>query len=247
MQFAPFLRGSAAVLALSVFAVGTASAQILWDNGPVVGANNLSVIRQGGTTFGAGVQANVPNLVADNFNVAGSAWNVSGFSFFSYQSFTNSLFTFTVVSWSIVSGDVDVGPTIASGSLAPTNGGLRGYRVTATTLTNTDRAIFQLDLDVPDFLLGTGNYWLRWGITGTAASGPWQPPTSNGAIGNARQKLVNDPFAQLIDAGDGLGMELPFLIRGTAATVVPEPSTWAMMLVGGVGLIGMARRRRMTE
>jgi len=246
MRLAHFLRGSAAIIGLTVSAAATGSGQILFNNGPAVTAG-LSVIRAGGTTFGAGAQATVPNFVADNFSVAGSGWNVTSFSLFSYQSFANSIFTFTGVNWSIVAGDVNTGTTVASGSTVPTNGGLLGYRVTATTLTNTDRAIFQLDVDVTDFSLSAGSYWLRWAMTGTAASGPWAPPTSNGVVGNAAQSAAGAPFAPLVDAGDGLGYELPFIIRGTASSVVPEPSTVSLMLIGVVGMIGIARRRRVTR
>jgi PEP-CTERM motif len=224
-------------------AFGSAQAVDLYSNGAAVsGTPPISVIRTGGTLFGAGAQSSIPNLVADDFAVAGPGWNVQSLSFFSYQSFAASAFTFTGVNWSIVSGDVTTGTVVASGVSAPvTNGGLAGYRVTATTLTNTDRAIFRVNVDVPDFNLAAGNYWLRWGLAGTLASGPWQPPTADGAFGNGQQSLANGPFAGVVDAGDGLGVEFPFIIAGT---VVPEPGTWALMIAGGLAVVGAARRRK---
>ena len=225
-----------------IAAFGSAQAVDLFNNGAAVaGTPPISVIRTGGTLFGAGAQGNIPNLVADDFAVAGPGWNVQSLSFFSYQSFAASAYTFTGLNWSIVSGDVTSGTVVASGSGAPTNGGLQGYRVTSTTLTNTDRAIFRLDVDVTDFNLAAGNYWLRWGITGSLASGPWQPPTANGAFGNGQQSLANAAFAGIVDAGDGLGVELPFIIAGP---VVPEPGTWALMIAGGLAVVGAARRRQ---
>ena len=244
MKLAHVLRGSAAILGLSISAAVTASGQILFNNGPAV-TSGLSVIRPGGTLLGSGAQSSIPNIVADNFSVTGSAWNVTSFSVFAYQTGATN-FTFTGLTWSIVSGDVNTGSVVASGTLAPTNGGLVGYRVSPTTLTATNRPIFQLDADVPDFSLSVGGYWLRWAMAGTVASGPWAPPTSDGVIGDAMQSLANAPFASIVDAGDNQGVALPFIIRGSVDTVVPEPSTWSLMLVGAVGLVGIARRRRLS-
>lgn len=223
-------------------ALGSAQAAELYSNGPAVqGTPPLSVIRVGGTLLGAGAQGAVPNLVADDFTVAGAGWTVEGLSFFSYQTGAASVFTFSNVVWSVVSGDVSTGAVVASGTTAATNGGLQGYRVSSTTLADTNRAIFRVNLDVPDFNLAAGNYWLRWGLTGSLASGPWQPPTADGVFGNAQQSLSNAAFAGVVDAGDGLGVEFPFVIQGS---VVPEPGTWALMLAGGLAVAGLARRRR---
>lgn len=233
------------VIALGLIATfGSAQAVELFNNGPVAagGPPPISVIRTGSTTFGSGQQASIPNLVGDNFSVAGPGWLVQSLSFYGYQSFAASAFTFTGATWSVISGDVNTGTVIASGAAAPvTNGGLMGFRVTATTLTNTDRAIFKVDVDVPDFNLAAGNYWLRWGLTGTLASGPWQPPTSDGAVGNAVQSLANAAFTTIVDTGDGLGVAFPFAIIGSP---VPEPGTWAMLLAGGLTMGALVRRRR---
>lgn len=224
-------------------AFGSAHAVELFNNGAAAagGPPPISVIRTGGTLFGAGAQSNLGNFVADNFSVAGPGWNVQSLSFFAYQTGAAQAFTFTGLTWSVVAGDANTGTVVSSGTLAPANGGIAGFRVTATTLTNTDRAIFRLNADVPDFNLAAGNYWLRWGVAGTLASGPWQPPTAAGTVGNALQGLANGAFNPVVDAGDGLGVEFPFIITGS---VVPEPGSIALMLAGGVAVIGAARRRR---
>jgi hypothetical protein len=229
-------------LCLAAAAATGSQAVVLFDNGAAAaGSPPLSVIRTGGTLLGAGAQASIPNIVADDFSVTGAGWNVESLTFYGYQSFAGSAFTFTGATWSVISGDVNTGTVVASGTASVTNGGLVGYRVSPTTLTNTDRAIFAVQADVADFTLAPGNYWLRWGLTGTLASGPWQPPTADGAVGNAAQSLGNAAFATLVDAGDGLGVELPFTIQGS---VVPEPSTYAMLLAGAAAVLSITRRRQ---
>jgi hypothetical protein len=229
-------------------AAGSAQAVTLFNNGAAVsGSPALSVIRTGGTTFGIGAQGSVPNSVADNFTVGGAGWVVQDLSFFSYQTGAANVFTFTNVAWSVISGDVNTGTVVASGTTNVTNGGLLGYRVTSTTLTDTNRAIFQLNADVTDFNLAAGSYWLRWTMNGTLASGPWQPPLASGAVGNAQQALgAAGAYAQAIDGGDTLGYEIPFVINGTV-NPIPEPSTYALMVAGGLAVVGLARRRRNTR
>lgn len=246
MRLVHFLRDSAVVVALTASLATTASGQVLHDNGPAV-IGGLSVLRPGAAIFGVGMQTDVPNAVADDFTVAvAGGWNVTGFSFFGYQTGgVNGAFTFTGLSWSIVAGDVNTGSVVQSGSVVPTNGGLVGYRVSGTDQGSTTRAIFQIDADVPDFVLGMGQYWLQWSMTGTGISGPWQTSTADGVEGNAHQSLDGTDFALRLDDLDGLSMEYPFIIRGTAAsTVVPEPSTWSMMIVGGLAMVAFSRRRR---
>jgi PEP-CTERM motif len=241
-----FTFAAAAALSIAVPSLGHAA--VLFDNGLVVSAG-LSILATPASTFGFGTQTTSGNAVADNFTVAGSSWNVESLDFYSYQ--TGAVgFTFQQATWSIVSGDVNTGTVVASGVTNVTNGGLVGYRVTSTTLTDTQRAIYRLSTDIPDLVLATGNYYLRWSLTGTSASGPWTPPTtgSPSAAGNAYQSITNGAYATLVEAGSGLNTELPFTINGTRVTTapaVPEPASWLMMLAG-FGIVGGAMRRRAT-
>lgn len=233
----------AAILSL---AAGSIHAVTLHNNGPVVNGSGLSVLAAPATTFGFGAQTSAGNAVADDFTVgAGQTWNVESLSFYGYQTLSTG-FTFQNATWSVVQGDVNTGTVIASGTTAVVNGGRVGYRVTETTLGDTTRGIYNAVADVSDFSLAAGTYWLRWSLTGSLVSGPWQPPTSDAAVGNAAQSTASGAFATLVEAGSGLGVTLPFTINGTV-TSVPEPSSVAMMLAGVAALVGVSRRRRQSR
>ena len=237
----------AAVAAISLAVPAVASAAVLYDNGPVVSAG-LFVLTAPASTFGFGTQTASGNAVADNFTVAGSSWNVQSLDFYSYQTGATS-FTFQQATWSIVSGDVNTGTVVASGVTNVTNGGVVGYRVTSTTLTDTQRPIYRLSTDIPDLILATGSYYLRWSLTGTSASGPWTPPiVGSPGTGNAFQSITSGAYATLVEAGSGLNVELPFTINGERVAVpgaVPEPASWLMMMAG-FGVVGVGMRRRQT-
>ncbi len=223
----------------------SAQAVTIFNNGPVVNGSGLSLLTAPATTFGFGAQTASGNAVADDFTVAANiVWNVQSLNFYGYQTGSTG-FTFQTASWSVVSGGVN-GSVVASGTTAVTNAGLVGYRVDATTPTNTQRGIYSAAADVSDFSLAAGTYWLRWSLTGSLASGPWQPPTSDAAIGNAAQSVTNGAFATLVETGSGLNVSLPFTVSGTI-TVIPEPASVSLMFAGGLAVLGAVRRRRTAD
>jgi hypothetical protein len=231
------------VLIAALASSGLTQAAELYNNGPVVDGNGKSVLAPDADTLGFGNNSNAGLAVADDFNVAaGVRWKVSSLDFYGYQTGATG-FTFQQATWSIVSGDINDGVVVASGVTAVSNGGRVGYRVTETTLSNRQRAIYDAHADVADFSLDAGHYWLRWSLSGSDAfSGPWQPPTADGREGNAAQAGDGDPFTPLTDAGSGLSVELPFAVQGSISAV-PEADTYAMLLAG-LGLVGALARRR---
>ena len=221
---------------------GAAQAASIYSNGPVVGSNGLSVLTSPNSTYGWNVNAGLGYSAADDFTVPdGQTWTVTGFDFYGYQTGATSN-NFTSAVWSIVSGDVNTGTVMASGTASLTDGGRVGYRVTSTTTTDTSRAIYDLQANVTSFSLAAGTYWLTWSLNGTSLySGPWQPPTSDGAAGNAMQN-TGTGFIAMVDTGSGLVPNLPFSVNGTVSAV-PEATPLAMLLAGGLAVVGIARRR----
>lgn len=228
---------------LFLLAAHQAGAAELYNNGPVVDANGLSVKAASAATLTFGAQTASKNALAEDFTVTGAGWLISSIDFFALQN-NATAFTLKDVSWSILAGDANNGSVIASGITALSNGGLLGYRVTPTTLTNKARPIYRASADIADLSLGAGHYWLRWSMTGSASSGPWQPPTADARVGNAMQSINGSSFASILDAGSKVGVELPFALNGAVLAAVPEASTAALALLGGVGLFVAIRRRK---
>jgi hypothetical protein len=238
---------SLGLAAMLLALAGGAQSAVLFSNGAVMDGDGRSVVPAADNTFG--LAANADFRVADDFTVGAAGWRVNSLDFFAYQTGAASVFTFSNVTWSVVSGpDVNTGAIVASGNATPvTNGGLMGYRVTPTTLSNTARAVFRISADVDDFELDAGQYWLTWRLAGTLPSGPWVPQLDARPGDNAHQGPGAAAFNLLPSGVSNLSraVDLPFQINGVERTgnTVPEPSTAALVLLAGLGL-GAARRGR---
>ena len=220
---------------------GAAQADVLFNNGPVVGSSGKSVRTAPAASFGLGMQSKSSNAVADDFSVgSGSSWRVSSLDFFGYQN-SATAFTLQDVSWSILAGDVNNGVVMAAGTTALVNGGLLGYRVASTAPGDTTRQIYRAMADIDDVSLASGQYWLRWSMTGSRTSGPWQAPTADARSGNAMNSAAGAAYASFVDEGSSKTVELPFVIHGSLVSAVPEPASWLLMLAG---CLAVALRRR---
>ncbi|MDC8756821.1 PEPxxWA-CTERM sorting domain-containing protein [Janthinobacterium fluminis] len=231
-----------AILSIALAAAGMSHAAEIYNNGPVVDAKGRSVIAPGYSSYGYGANGANGQAVADDFNIAeGQRWNLTSIDFFAYQTGAGG-FTLQSATWSIVSTHVNSDVVLASGTTSLTNGGREGYRVSSTGLSNTQRGIYRAQADIADITLGAGHYFLRWSLTGSGASGPWQAPVADGRSGNAGQADASGEYLKLVDSASNLTVELPFALHGTVSAV-PEPETYAMLLAG-LALVGAAARRR---
>lgn len=234
------------ILSAALLASGLAQASPLFMNAAdFVGSNGLSVLNSTAGDGTLGFAANSNFRVAEDFKVTGNGWHVQSLDFFAYQTGGNG-FTFTGATWQIKSGDVNSGQIIASGSNEVSNGGSVGYRVTSTTLSNTSRNIYRIQVDIPDIDLFAGDYWMIWSLTGTSASGPFAPSLVTPG-GNAQQGPVNGLFAQVLDGGSSRAVELPFAVNGSLlpqSNAVPEPSGLLLTALAGLAMLASKRRRR---
>ncbi|WP_337865892.1 T9SS type A sorting domain-containing protein [Ignavibacterium sp.] len=208
------------------------SEAVLFDNGPLVTlpgggclGGDASILdgTLGLTVFGFGAQHSSGNYIADDFTNT-SAWNIDSLKFFTYQTGATSV-TINGIYVQIWNGQPNAGGSVIWGDLT-TNRLFAArftnmYRALNTTPTDCQRRIQEVVVNVSGLNLAPGTYWIQWGFTGTAGSGPWQPPvTISGQTntGNALQNLAGT-WQALLDGTFPQGA--PFIVYGTSGPACP--------------------------
>ena len=244
---------------------GFAQASPLHVNVPdLFNASGLSVVDPNRNQRG-GIRARttLDNGVADAFTVAPGGWTIGSIDFFAFRTDV-AAFSFTTATWSVRTRDGsgvlnNLTFVHSMGATAVADGGRVGYRVddtnpAATIPSATDRAVYLLRADVADFYLPAGAYWLTWSLDAGLNNDDdiWVPYVFDDAPddGGRARLLSNDGVTfSVIEAGRDEGpVSLPFILNGPTAgptaNSVPEPSSAALVLLAGAGLLVGSRRQR---
>ena len=194
----------------------------------------LSIAAQGATIYDNGLPNRVFGVnmsafvVAENFSIA-AASNISNIRFWSLQlSPTDYLGN---VFWAIYAN-------AGSQPGAVLQGNTTYAAIPAVTGLSTGFGYAEYRFDIPvTFQLASGNYWL--GLSNSPRNIPnptemlWG--TTSSAIGSQAMYLTGSTWV-------GTGNHLAFRLEGTAAQVIPEPSTFAL-LAGGLAAAAYLRRK----
>jgi hypothetical protein len=222
------------VAILCVAIAAGASGQFIYSNGPLIthpgggfgGADGsaLDTVPPSALgTFGYNMNAAALFRMADDFTVpCGEIWTLNSIKLFGYQ--TNSgtaaptMTTANYRVWAAQPGSP--GATVLfdySGANQMTGVAFPSpllYRATiATIATSTARPVQEVTMGGNGITLIPGTYWLDWTMTGTIASGPWQPAISilgTPATGNGLQETSPGTWTALLDGAHPQG--LPFVI-----------------------------------
>ncbi|MBT8382681.1 MAG: hypothetical protein KJO59_10020, partial [Ignavibacteria bacterium] len=212
---------------------------LLYDNGPLTthpgggfGGADASALQTalGMGTYGYGHQISATNSIADDFTIAGSAWNIDEIRFYAYQTGSSTTSTINDLRLEIYDGDPSTTGTLIYGDLTTnvlaTTSWTNIYRVLDTDLLGSQRPIMENVIQLtPPLNLGPGTYWFHWTCGGTLASGPWAPPVSvlgSTGTGNALQNQAGT-WVAVTDVGP---QDFPFLILGNAGAPCPvDPPT----------------------
>jgi PEP-CTERM motif-containing protein len=103
-----------------------------------------------------------------------------------------------------------------------------------TSLPNEER--LHIALLTPQSL-AAGTYWM--GLSGTSSDFGWSNQATGPTTPTDQRQLAGDVVTFTPNIQD-----LPFQVEGTFLAAVPEPSTWAMMILGFAGIGAMTYRRR---
>ncbi len=191
-----------------------------------------SCIWSGGTSYGSTASIATGFSCADDFTVpAGQTWKIDSVRVYAYQTGSTTTSTFNAGNIRIWRGKPDsvgavivFGDTTGTGFVSSRWSGV--YRVSSTTLTNTQRPIMGITLRGGGTLLTAGNYYVEYWLNGTISSGPFTPAKT-------LPNRVNPPNQN--------GLQRTIATNVWAAAVDPSPTTVGFnLMVMGTNLTGIA-------
>ena len=165
--------------------------------------------------------------LADDFEVTG-AWNLEEIKFYAYQTGSGATSTFTGVYVQIWDGAPNAGGVVVWGDLTKnrkiSTKNISVYRVLDTGLQNTDHRIMEIVADMSGCILNAGTYWVQWGLTGSASSGPWGVPVTilgQTTTGNGL-RATSTGWQNWQDGGTSTGQGGAFIIKGTSGQHIKD-------------------------
>lgn len=248
------VRGAAAVALVAIASLAqVAQADLLFDGGAMIthpggmtgasaGADRSAISPNTPAATGFGFGGTGTFRLADDFTVAND-FTINSVTVYGYLTGATTVGG-TALNFNILDGMPGVGSVVATGAAgtfsaawAPSPSTLGIFRTTNTDTAGNTRRIQALTLSGLNINLTAGTYWLDFNYTGISFTPPVSSATSF-PTGNAMQ-FNGTAWGNLLDAGAGLQVALPFLIEGTQ---VPEPAAASLLVLGAVA--GLARRRR---
>lgn len=223
-------------------AVLYAQNELVSNPGAGFGGADASAVTAPGTLFGFGNQIPNSNRMADDFTIpAGFSWVIDSIIVFHYQTGSSTSSTITNVNLQIWDGATPGTGNIVAGD-STTNVLAASYfsniyRVTATTLTASNRPIMRNQIDMNGIGLDNGTYWIDFCAGGTLTSGPWNPPRTivgQPATGNAMQRIGSGgwTWAPALDAGSQAQQGVAFIIYGSEGPLPVELSSFSSTING---------------
>lgn len=167
--------------------------------------------------------------IAEKIVVPASGWTLDSLITYGYQTGSTTVSTMTA-SRCYVSADSSNMPSFTPVLGSKTTNAMIStnfsniYRAPGdlmTDLGNTQRPIMRIKSGLTGNL-AAGTYWVCWSVSGTLASGPWNPPVTikNVSVtGNAMQKSPTG-WAAVVDGTNTQGM--PFKLYGKITLAVKE-------------------------
>jgi hypothetical protein len=224
LRFFKLVPISVFAIALSFLSISHAGAQILWYNGDNDGNDYL---------YATNNSPDYSGIVYDDFNVTSAGgWQVSGV-------FGNFLLPNTVstADWSILSGvSADNGGTVVASGTSPvtltaigSEDGMTLYHVVVTGL-NVDLASGTYWLGLQP-IVASGDYGYLVTTSGANAVGTPAGNDGNAFWTNSTLGIPND--GQYFQSTTAVASDLKDFSLGVSGTqAVPEPTSWALLLVG---------------
>jgi len=221
------------------FAVFYSQNELVSNPGAGFGGADASAITAPGTTFGFGNQQPLGNRMADDFTIpAGQSWIIDSIIVYHYQTGSTTTSTINNLNLQIWDGASPGTGNIVAGD-STTNALAASYfsniyRVTPTTLTNSQRPIMRNQVNMGGISLDNGTYWIDFAASGTLASGPWNPPRTIAGqpiTGNAQQRLgTTFAWGPALSGTDQQGVA--FVIYGTDSPLPVELSSFSSTISG---------------